>query len=175
MAAGVFSNRCVVLVEGPSDAAAISALARRLGQRGDDVAVVDIGGATNIRRAVAEWASTGAAVIGLCDAAEQHLYRRAFDGKGRFYVCTADLEDELINALGPGVVECVIEAAGELDAFRIFQRQPAQRQRPIEAQLRRFIGTKSGRKIRYGTLLVEALDLERVPEPLAAVLSAASR
>jgi hypothetical protein len=171
----VTAGRCVVLVEGPSDVAALTALARRLGRPSDGITVVDIGGATNIARAVTEWTATGSAVVGLCDAAEAHLYRRAFDGKGRFFVCTADLEDELINALGPEAVERVIDAAGELDTFRIFQRQPAQRQRPIEAQLRRFIGTKSGRKIRYGTLLTEALDLDRLPEPLAAVLSAVAR
>jgi hypothetical protein len=37
--------------------------------------------------------------------------------------------------------------------------------------MRRFIGTRSGRKIRYGRLLVDALDLTRVPRPLQRVLS----
>jgi hypothetical protein len=32
--------------------------------------------------------------------------------------------------------------------------------------LRRFLGTKKGRKIRYGRLLVEALDPEQVPAPI---------
>jgi len=169
------STRRVILVEGQSDVAAITALARRLDHDLDavGVAVVDIGGATNIRRAVSQWTARGIDVLGLCDAAEARIYQRTFDGDG-FFVCTADLEDELIRALGPAAVESVIEAAAELDTFRTFQRQPAQRQRPIEAQLRRFIGTKSGRKIRYGTLLVDALDLERVPDPLTAVIRAAS-
>jgi hypothetical protein len=57
-----------------------------------------------------------------------------------------------------------------MGSFRTFQRQPAQRGRPVEAQLRRFMGTRSGRKVRYGRLLVEALDLTRVPRPLDGVL-----
>jgi hypothetical protein len=34
------------------------------------------------------------------------------------------------------------------------------------------MGTRSGRKILYARLLVEALDLERVPRPLDGVLEA---
>jgi hypothetical protein len=37
--------------------------------------------------------------------------------------------------------------------------------------LRRFLGTKKGRKIRYGRLLVEALDEESVPAPLDRLLA----
>jgi len=32
--------------------------------------------------------------------------------------------------------------------------------------LHRFIGTRSGRKIRYGHLLAQAVDLDRIPAPL---------
>ena len=48
-----------------------------------------------------------------------------------------------------------------------------QRDRPVEAQLRRFAGTASGRKIRFGAALVERLPLERVPPQLVALLRAA--
>jgi hypothetical protein len=88
-----------------------------------------------------------------------------------FYVCVADLEDELIRSLGVATVERVVEAQDELTSFRTFQHQPAWRTRPITDQMRRFIGTRSGRKIRYGRLLVDALDLTRVPRPLQRVLS----
>ncbi len=37
--------------------------------------------------------------------------------------------------------------------------------------MRRFLGTKRGRKIRYGSLLVEALAPERVPAPLDNLLA----
>ena len=51
------------------------------------------------------------------------------------------------------------------------QKQTAQQGRPVDAQLRRFMGSKSGRKMRYARLLVEALDLSDVPRPLDAVLT----
>ena len=88
-----------------------------------------------------------------------------------FFVCTDDLEDELIRALGVAGVEQVIEADGELSPFRTFQNQPVWRGQAAEAQLRRFIGTKSSRKARYGGLLVDALDPTRVPQPLEQVLA----
>jgi hypothetical protein len=88
-----------------------------------------------------------------------------------FFVSVADLEDELIRALGADAVRRVLDAASELDAFRIFQRQPAWRGRRLEEQLRRFLGTHSGRKIRSARLLVDALDLDRVPRPLDRLLA----
>jgi hypothetical protein len=83
----------------------------------------------------------------------------------------ADLEDELIRALGPPLVERVIEAEGELGSFRSLQQMPAHRGRTSEQQLRRFIGTKSGRKAKYARILVDALDLARTPQPLIGVLA----
>jgi hypothetical protein len=91
-----------------------------------------------------------------------------------FYVCVADLEDELIRALGTTAVQQLVDSQGELGSFQTFQKQPAQRARPLAAQLRRFIGTRSGRKIRYGRLLVEALDPADVPRPLDLVLASVS-
>jgi hypothetical protein len=88
-----------------------------------------------------------------------------------FYVCVADLEDELIRSLGAAAVERVIDAQGDLAPFRTFQKQPAWRGRSTEEQLRRFIGTHSGRKIQSAALLVDALDLARVPRPLDRVLA----
>jgi hypothetical protein len=88
-----------------------------------------------------------------------------------FYVCVEDLEDELIRALGTDAVERVVANLGELRSFRTLQRQPAQAGRTTEAQLRRFLGTRAGRKIHYGRVLVEALDLSRVPRPLDGVLA----
>jgi hypothetical protein len=88
-----------------------------------------------------------------------------------FYVCVADLEDELIRALGAAEVERVVDAQGDLGSFRTLQRQPAWRGRPKEDQLRRFMGSGGRRKIRYARLLVEALDLDHVPRPLDGVLA----
>jgi hypothetical protein len=81
-----------------------------------------------------------------------------------------DLEGELIRALG---VDRVLELV-DADAFRTMQRQPAQRGRPVEQQLHRWLRSSSSRFHRYLRLLVEALDLDRVPQPLDAVLGNAS-
>src|SRR5207244_1815225 len=80
-----------------------------------------------------------------------------------FYVCEADLEDELIRALGVASVEQVAEAQRELASFRTFQKQPAQQERTHEQQLWRWMGS---RKIRYARLLVDALDLTERAEGL---------
>jgi hypothetical protein len=88
-----------------------------------------------------------------------------------FYVCVADLEDELIRALGADSVEEVVAAQGELRPFRTLQHQPAWQGRAREEQLRRFMGSGGRRKARYARLLVEALDLTSVPRPLSALLA----
>ena len=166
-----------MLVEGASDQAAVEALARRLGHDldGEGVAVVAMGGITNLRAHLRRFDGEGLAVAGLYDEGEGPYVQRVLAEAGadpaRFHVCVADLEDELIRALGVDAVVEVVAAAGESAALRSMQRQPAQLHRPVDAQLRRFMGTKGGRKIRYGRLLVDALDLDRVPAPLAAVLA----
>jgi hypothetical protein len=186
--ADVFRARTAVLVEGVSDQLALEALAKRRGRNLDaeGVSVVAMGGATNIRSFLNRYGPQGLDVrlAGLCDAAEEgdfrrgleradlgsHLTRAVMESLG-FYVCVADLEDELIRSLGAAAVERVIDAHGELELFRTFQRQPQWRARTREEQLRRFFGTHSGRKIQSAALLVEALDLTRVPRPLDAVLA----
>jgi hypothetical protein len=185
----VHDLRAVILVEGPSDRAAVTTLAARRGRNLDaeGVEVVAMGGATGIYRHLERFGPHGAdvRVAGLCDAAETRDVRRGLQRAGfgsrltdvdlaalGFFVCVDDLEDELIRALGVGDVEAVIEAEGELASLRILQRQPAQQGRAPEQQLHRFIGSKGGRKIRYGALLAAALDLDHVPAPLDAVLDA---
>jgi hypothetical protein len=162
----------VVLVEGVSDQLAVEALAARRGRDlvAEGVAVVPIGGAGNIRRFLEQLIPQGIRIAGLCDAGEEGAFRRA-GLRSNLYVCDADLEDELIRCLGAAHVERIIEGQGELGRFRTFQNQPAQRTRSIEAQLRRFLGTRGGRKIQYAPVLVDALDLARVPRPLDGVLA----
>jgi hypothetical protein len=180
--------RTVVLVEGSSDQAALQALAARGGRdlTAAGIAVVPMGGARNIRHFLELFGPRGLDVrlAGLCDAGEEGDFRRGLEWAGLgsnlrragmealgFYVCVADLEDELIRCLGAARVEQVVEAQGELGSFRTFQRQPAWQGRSSQAQLRRFIGTHSGRKIRYARLLVDALDLTSVPRPLDRLLA----
>ena len=179
----------VVLVEGISDQVALQGLAARRGRdlAAEGIAVVAMGGARNIRRFLELFGPRGLnlRLAGLCDAGEEGAFRRGLEWAGLgsnlrradmealgFYVCIADLEDELIRCLGGAArVEQLVEAQGELGSFRTFQQQPAWRGRSSQAQLRRFIGTHSGRKIRYARLLVDALELTSVPRPLDRVLA----
>jgi hypothetical protein len=177
-----------ILVEGWSDQAALETLARRRGRdlHADGVVVLPIGGVTNVDKFVQALGPPGLklALAGLCDAGELVFVSRGLQrvqaGSGRltpaeletlgFFVCDPDLEDELIRAVGNAGVERILAAEGELESFRRFQAQPAQRGRDHHAQLHRFMGTRAGRKIRYGSLLVEALDLDKVPRALDRVL-----
>lgn len=166
------SVQVVIAVEGVSDRSALEVLARR--QRRDleteGIEIVPIGGAHAIRRFVAAL-PPGTIVRGLCDENEAHLFTRVLDD---VYVCVPDLEGELIRTLGADAVEAVLAAAGGLPSFRMFQQQPAQRGRQVEAQLHRWLRSSSTRFHRYLRLLVEALDLDRIPQPLEAVLGKAS-
>jgi hypothetical protein len=181
--------RTVVLVEGLSDHRAVTALAARWGRdlTAEGVAVLPMHGATNISHFLRRYGPVGLdlELAGLCDAAEMRFFQRGFEQAGLgvvpsrgqledrgFFVCDADLEDELIRALGTDAVEQVLAEQGDLTSFRILQRQPAQRGRSDHARLRRFMGTRGGRKIQYAPLLVAALDLADVPAPLARLMAA---
>ncbi len=178
--------RAVLLVEGESDRAALEVLARRRGLAADDVSIVPMGGATNVGHYLRRYGPAGLdlRLAGLCDASAVPFFRaslaraglgtdltdEAMRGLG-FLVCDRDLEDELIRALGIGVVEEIIDSQGELRSLRSLQQQPAQRDRGTQDQLRRFLGCRSHRKLRYARLLAGALDLTRVPGPLDEVLA----
>ena len=174
--------RTLVLVEGDSDAGAVRALADRLGCDLDSyqTQVCSANGVTNFPRLLAELVRThpGAKFCGMYDVADEWHVRRALahaaiplaadaplESVG-FVACVADLEDELIRALGTQAVERVIDAQGELPSFRRFQAMPQHRRTPVHQQLRRFLGTRATRKIRSARRLVEALDLARLPRPL---------
>ena len=180
--------RTVVLVEGNSDRVALHTLAERRGRNlaAEGIEVVSMGGITNTRAFASRYGPHGLGVplTGLYDAAEESKLRHGLAAAGLsaalepgglcglgFYRCTADLEDELIRALGVEAVEAVIEAAGEARSLRLLADMPAQRDWTREAVLRRFLGVRSGRKARYAALLVDALEPDRVPEPLAALLA----
>ena len=181
-------TRAVVLVEGVSDQCALEALAERRGRDLDaeGISIVPIGGAQAIGKFLQQFGPNGLdlRVGGLYDAAEEGDFRRGLDRAGLgadltraemerlgFFVCVADLEDELIRALGAAAVKDVVDAQGELGSFRTLQKQSAWQGRPTEEQLRRFMGSGGRRKIRYARYLVEALDLDHVPRPLDLVLA----
>jgi len=169
---------------------AIETLAERRGVDTDALAIslVPIGGAQAIGRYLDLFVPQGLKLAGLCDAAEEGEFARALERAGLgsnltrtgmeelgFFVCVEDLEDELIRAHGAAEVEQVIEGQGDLGSFRTLQNQPEWRGRPVEEQLRRFMGSGGSRKIRYARLLVDALDLEKIPRPLDRVLAQATQ
>lgn len=177
--------RAVILVEGVSDQNALQTLAWRQGRdlRSEGVSILAIGGATNAGHFLRSLLPHELTVAGLCDVGEERAFRQGLERVGMgseltragmeslgFFVCIVDLEDELIRAMGTAHVERVIDQQGESDSFRRFRAQPAQRTRTAEQQLRRFMGTRSGRKARYGQALVESIDLMSVPRPLDLVL-----
>ena len=159
----------VVLVEGTSDKVAVETLAARRGRdlAAEGVAVVPIGGAHAVARYVERFGDVP--VTGLCDAGEAAAFERALS-EG-FFVCDVDLEDELIRALGVDTVLRIVEEHGDLRSFRTLQKQSAWRGRATHEQLRRFMGSGGRRKIRYARFLVEALDPQQVPAPLAGLLA----
>lgn len=158
-----------MLVEGTSDRIALETLAERRGRdlAAEGIEVVAMGGAQAIGRYLERF--RGARLTGLCDAGEEPEFRRAFERAGlepSFYVCKPDLEAELIRALGAERVLEVVEAHGDVQPFRTLQKQVEWRGRPVEEQLRRFMGSGGSRKTRYARFLVEALGLSEVPRPL---------
>jgi hypothetical protein len=158
----------VVLVEGITDRIALEAVARRLGldHGAEGIEIVPIGGAQAVARAAR--GHDGVRLAGLCDAGEERYFRRALGDA--VFVCTADLEDELVRALGVERVEAVLAVEGDLETFRNFQNQPHWRGRPVEAQLRRWLQASDNRGKRYPPLFVEALEPHEIPRPLAGVL-----
>jgi hypothetical protein len=180
--------RAVVLVEGMSDRCALEVLARRRGRdlAAEGVSVVAMNGATNIGHYLERYGPRGLdlRLAGLYDAAEERFFRLGLERAGfgselsradleslGFYVCTTDLEDELIRALGVERVLRIVESEGELRSFRTLQQQPAQRERCLHDQLRRLMSGRSGGKHRYARLMADAVDLSRVPRPLDSVLN----
>ena len=174
-----------MLVEGISDKVALETLGLRRGRdlAAEGVSVVPIGGAQAIGRFLNVYGRGGSNVglAGLCDAGEEGELRRALERAGfgldldradlerlGFYVCEADLEDELVRCLGAPVVEEILATHGKLGSFRTYQKQPAHRARTAEEQLRGFL---TNWKIQLAAPLVEALDLSRVPRPLDGVLT----
>jgi len=129
--------RTLVLVEGDSDAAAVRALADRIGcdLGSHRIQIWSAAGVTNFSRVLADFVRThpSADFCGMYDVADERHVRRALARAAipiaaheslesfSFFACVADLEDELIRALGTKAVEHVLEAQAELNTFQRFQ------------------------------------------------------
>lgn len=175
----------VVLVEGRSDVASVEALLLAAGLPTDPtVRVVDMGGVTNVRRCLVEFTEPGRAarIVGMCDAGEVDVVIRALRDHGvgvdgsadlarfGFHVCHADLEDELLRALGVDSALGVLDSLGMRRGFEQFGRQLVWRGRDRHEQLHRFAGIASGRKLKVARAWTRALPGSSVPEPLQALV-----
>ena len=180
-------STAIIVVEGISDQIAIETLAFRRGRDLDaeGVVVLLVGGAHAVMRHLRDLGPGDGqrSLAGFCDAGEAEAFRRGLTDAGvghpastsdmarlGFHGCVRDLEDELIRAVGTDGVEVVLDMQGDLGSFRTLQKQPQWRGRPTGDQLHRFFGSGARRKLRYARLLVEAVELDRVPRPLDAVL-----
>lgn len=172
--------RKVVLLEGVSDIAALTAVAATRGIALDHVQLVDLGGVTNVRRELSELrhGSVDLEILGMCDAPEVRFVEQALNEIGcsvrdasdlssyGFFICHADLEEELIRALGTERAMAVVEDL-RLDAkLATLRQQPAWQDRPLAEQLHRFCGVASGRKELLAGALAAALEPDEVPAPL---------
>ena len=184
------SARAVVLVEGISDQLALETLAGRQGRdlAAAGIVIVPMGGAHAITRFLLRFGpkGEGLTVTGMCDGGEEHYFRRGLAAAGLgspqnrmqmeqvgFFVCDQDLEDELIRAAGPPAIEALLDAQGDLGSFQTLRRQPAWRNEPFQAQLRRWLGAGARRKLRYACLLTLSVPINGMPRPLPAVLAMA--
>lgn len=176
--------RTVVLLEGVSDVAAVQALMDAQGIGAAPVHLASLDGATNWNRALKELRLLrgDVDVLGLVDQNEAHAAVRALTQDGLpvqdasdlpvygVFVCEADLEDELIRALGAERARDALADAGLGGKFEAFQSQGEWGERTLADQLHRFCGVASGRKALAAGVLAGALAADEVPEPLAVLL-----
>ena len=123
-------------------------------------------------------------LAGLCDAGEERDFGRALEqaGLGSNLTRGADGEARLLRlrCRSRGRADPRARSSGSRETFSRetetsrpsgpSRSNPSGRVGRPRSQLRRFFGSSAG-KIKYARLLVEALDLARVPRPLDGVLT----
>lgn len=183
------SARLFVLLEGPSDVAAITTLVRKAGIDPTPLELVSLQGITNVGRVLKEirQVRADADVVGLCDADETRFAEKALNDDGLpvqdasdlpvygFFVCEPDLEGALIDALGAERARDAILGAGLGSTFDALRTQPAWADRPLAEQLHRFCGAASGRKGLAAAILADAFTDDELadgalPEALSMLL-----
>jgi len=175
-------------VEGVSDKYALEALALRKNRNlnADGVSIVVMEGAGSIKTFLALLGPNGLRVqlAGLCDAPEESKWADALKAHGfgtkldrtvmaslGFFVCDKDLEDVLITAVGEQETLRIIDTQGETAAFALFAKQPTQAGKSRHEQLHVFLHSR-GRQVTYAPLLVDRLNLKKLPPSLEGVIDA---
>jgi len=186
--AEAFLARKVILVEDLADRLALLTLARRRDRNLDSeqTSIVALHGAGTVGSFLTLLGSNGLNIklAGLCDEDQEKDWIKKLEqnsfGSGLtretlasigFFVSVRDLEDELVRALGDVEVGKVIDAQGETAALKTFAGQPDKKGKSATEVLRLFLQSRD-RKVRYAPLLIEALDLSKVPQALDNVLNA---
>lgn len=162
------TGSATVLVEGESDRRALEVLARRLDLPVPAPVVMD--GITNLRAHLDR--GLGPYLL-LHDRRETPYVERTVARAGRevhSFVCDADLEDELIRAVGVAGVLAVVDAQHERTSYERMAQQPAQRDRTDAQRLHRWLGARSGHKLTYAGHLADAVLLDAAPRPLVDLL-----
>ena len=189
--AEAFFAQGVILVEGPSDKLAIEAAADRLGINLDSegLTIVALRGGGSIATFLGMFGPKGfdLRLAGLCDLDSQANWAGKLVDAGLapeatteaceeagFFVCTKDLEDELISAVGVNEVHRVLQDHGDGSAFEKYAKQPKHCDKTMIDQLRGFLARR-GRKLRYAPILVDHLEASAIPPPLLGVLRSVTK
>lgn len=176
--------RKVIFVEGYSDRVLLLRLASRqnrdLDAEGVTIVSLDGGGAIGTFLALFGSLGLGLPVFGLCDEdkeaqwisevqkTDSTISDRSSMERAGFFVCVRDLEHELVRALGVPGAENVIANERMQAKLESFRKQPQQRARSADEQLRAFFHQDN---IRWAVPLADAIDLQAIPRPLNELLA----
>jgi hypothetical protein len=183
LVAEAYFAETVIFVEGFSDFLAVRAFSGTLGADLDasGVSLVSLDGADILKHYLALLGPSGLnlQMRGLCDLDKEAKWIELLTSAGvpvvsrtdlnaaGFQVADADLEEELVRALGEVVTEQVIDTAGLTGRLTSFEGQPANSGLGRQELLAAFVRTQ---KIRLAPPLAAAVPDADIPVPIRALL-----
>jgi predicted ATPase len=183
LSAEAYFAETVILLEGYSDLLAVRVLARALDVDLDarGVSLLSLDGADSIVHYLSLFgpAGLGLTLRGLCDADHEETWRARLQDAGieateraamnavGFQVADADLEEELIDALGTQRVSELIEEENAEQAFTNFAQQAATAGLSLAEQQHDFLHKKN---VRWAPVLAADLSAGDVPQPIRDLL-----
>jgi hypothetical protein len=183
LVAETFFAETVIFVEGFSDYLAVRTLADTLGVNLDagGISLLSLEGADLLKHYLSLLGPSGlnVAMRGLCDLDKEAewaqllvdaglaIASRADLNHAGFQVCEADLEDELVTAIGEVAAVEVVSQAGESSKFETFKQQPTNAGLSDRGLLLAFIRK---RKIKWAPLLAASVESDDIPTPIADLL-----
>ncbi len=183
LSAEAYFAETVILLEGHSDLLAIRVLARALDVDLDarGISLLSLDGAGSVVHYLSLFgpAGLGLTLRGLCDADHEETWRTRLQDAGievtdraamnavGFQVADADLEEELIGALGTQRVSELIEKENADQAFANFTQQGAIARLSLAEQQHDFLHKQS---VRWAPVLAADLSVEDIPQPIRDLL-----